>query len=248
MSSSQGSWPGRAGQGLCAQGQAERLHRRCKVQGIYGNPVRYSSALDCARQIVAQQGVRGLYRGLAGSVLKVRPEPGLPIRASCRCWQGRVRSLGDVCFIWVWPVAGGTLHWLHVRPVRPSSCSSGASAACACTPTARMRTSLLLPDLSGPGRGGQAWAGWLPNSFRPFEHPGSPVARLVLGQHDCARSAAGCLDLLLCQLALLCMQRWTARSARDRPLLCTCTYARALHLVVAAVLCVSATVHACMPG
>ena len=54
------------------------------MQGIYGNPVRYSNALDCARQIVAEQGVRGLYRGLTGSILKASAPPGALLRSPGR--------------------------------------------------------------------------------------------------------------------------------------------------------------------
>ena len=45
-----------------------------QVQGMYGRPILYKNALDCARQIVAAQGVGGLYRGVWGSLLKVRAQ------------------------------------------------------------------------------------------------------------------------------------------------------------------------------
>ena len=64
-----------------------------QVQGMYGRPILYKNALDCARKIVAAQGMGGLYRGVWGSLLKVRPQWYRSTRVCCVCLRQLSRRL-----------------------------------------------------------------------------------------------------------------------------------------------------------
>ncbi len=47
--------------------------RRLQMQGFDKAVPEYSGIVDCARKIVQQEGIRGLYRGLGAGYLKVFP-------------------------------------------------------------------------------------------------------------------------------------------------------------------------------
>ena len=49
------------------------IRTRLQAQGMYGRPIIYKNAFDCARQTVMAEGVLGLYRGLAVNFLKSMP-------------------------------------------------------------------------------------------------------------------------------------------------------------------------------
>ncbi len=49
------------------------LRTRLQAQGTVLHPQTYTGAVDCAKQCIAKEGVRGLFKGLAPNLLKVAP-------------------------------------------------------------------------------------------------------------------------------------------------------------------------------
>mmetsp|Transcript_17098 Transcript_17098/g.41592 ORF Transcript_17098/g.41592 Transcript_17098/m.41592 type:complete len:492 (+) Transcript_17098:94-1569(+) len=47
--------------------------KRLQVQGVGGRPIQYSGTIDCLRQVVAKEGVRGVYAGLVPNLIKLAP-------------------------------------------------------------------------------------------------------------------------------------------------------------------------------
>jgi solute carrier family 25 phosphate transporter 23/24/25/41 len=51
----------------------ESVRRKLQVQGVGGRPMLYNGWFDCVKKTVAQQGVRGLYKGLGANMIKTPP-------------------------------------------------------------------------------------------------------------------------------------------------------------------------------
>lgn len=49
------------------------IRRRLQLQGSHGMPAVYANSFDCAKQIVAKEGARGLFRGCLANVLRAGP-------------------------------------------------------------------------------------------------------------------------------------------------------------------------------
>jgi len=47
--------------------------KRMQVQGVGGRPIRYCNMLDVWRQIMAQEGLRGMYAGWCPNLIKLAP-------------------------------------------------------------------------------------------------------------------------------------------------------------------------------
>ncbi|CAJ1954899.1 unnamed protein product [Cylindrotheca closterium] len=47
--------------------------KRLQVQGIGGRPIQYSGTVDCLRQVVAKEGIKGVYAGLVPNLIKLAP-------------------------------------------------------------------------------------------------------------------------------------------------------------------------------
>lgn len=49
------------------------MRTKLQAQGMPGRPVRYSGLSDALRQTIAEEGVRGLYRGIGPNFMKAVP-------------------------------------------------------------------------------------------------------------------------------------------------------------------------------
>jgi len=47
--------------------------KRLQVQGVGGRPIQYAGTIDCLRQVVVKEGVRGVYAGLVPNLIKLAP-------------------------------------------------------------------------------------------------------------------------------------------------------------------------------
>jgi len=47
--------------------------KRLQVQGVGGRPMLYSGAVDCIQQVVAKEGIKGVYAGLVPNLIKLAP-------------------------------------------------------------------------------------------------------------------------------------------------------------------------------
>ena len=70
-----GSSAGLCAQTLCYPG--DTMRRQLQTNGIGGEAKLYSGAIDCFKQILRREGVRGFYRGLPINIVKCIPEAGL---------------------------------------------------------------------------------------------------------------------------------------------------------------------------
>lgn len=47
--------------------------KRLQVQGVGGRPIQYAGTVDCLRQVMAKEGIQGVYAGLVPNLIKLAP-------------------------------------------------------------------------------------------------------------------------------------------------------------------------------
>lgn len=66
-------WPFRIGSLTTTNNSSDVLRRRFQINTMSGMGYRYKSIWDAVRVILAEEGIRGLYKGIVPNLLKVAP-------------------------------------------------------------------------------------------------------------------------------------------------------------------------------
>lgn len=67
------SWPSQAVQQTTTDKRSDVLRRRFQINTMSGMGYQYKSLADAVRLIVAEEGLRGMYKGIVPNLLKVAP-------------------------------------------------------------------------------------------------------------------------------------------------------------------------------